>query len=252
LRVFAVSDIHIDYEENRRWLHGLSKAEYTDDVLILAGDVTDIFPLLLEAFELLTKRFRKVLFVPGNHDLWVHRNNGKDSLDQFYRLAQIAIDYGISTDPLQCGKLSIVPLLGWYDYSFGQPVRELKHLWVDFIACTWPDNLDEAAITRLFVNLNEKHLHVENHTIISFSHFLPRIDLMPSIIPVSKRVVYPVLGTNLLEGQIRRLTSRIHVYGHSHVNMQVKKDGILYLNNAFGYPDETRIAAKRLVCIHEI
>jgi hypothetical protein len=34
--------------------------------------------------------------------------------------------------------------------------------------------------------------------------------------------------------------------------MQVKKDGILYLNNAFGYPDETRIAAKRLVCIHEI
>src|SRR5262245_3159141 len=28
-------------------------------------------------------------------------------------------------------------------------------------------------------------------------------------------------------------------------------DGVNYINNAFGYPSETRIAAKRLVCIYD-
>ena len=28
-------------------------------------------------------------------------------------------------------------------------------------------------------------------------------------------------------------------------------DGVRYVNNAFGYPGETRIAAKRLLCLHE-
>lgn len=37
VRVFTVSDIHIDYDENRRWLHSLSQSDYQADVLILAG-----------------------------------------------------------------------------------------------------------------------------------------------------------------------------------------------------------------------
>ena len=27
-------------------------------------------------------------------------------------------------------------------------------------------------------------------------------------------------------------------------------DDVVYINNAFGYPDETRISAKELLCIH--
>jgi predicted phosphodiesterase len=53
-----------------------------------------------------------------------------------------------------------------------------------------------------------------------------------------------------LEQQIRLLRSDIHVYGHSHVNRRIEIGGITYINNAFGYPSETRIAAKRLLCIH--
>ena len=41
MRVFALSDIHIDYNENANWIANLSPTEYQDDVLILAGDVTD-------------------------------------------------------------------------------------------------------------------------------------------------------------------------------------------------------------------
>lgn len=59
------------------------------------------------------------------------------------------------------------------------------------------------------------------------------------------------MGTRLLEKQIRKLGSDIHVYGHSHVNNRVMKDSTLYINNAFGYPYETRIAAKELKCIFD-
>lgn len=41
------------------------------------------------------------------------------------------------------------------------------------------------------------------------------------------------------------------VYGHSHINRQVFKDNTMYINNAFGYPDETQITAKELKCVFE-
>jgi predicted phosphodiesterase len=56
----------------------------------------------------------------------------------------------------------------------------------------------------------------------------------------------------LIEEQIRRVGSNIHIYGHSHVNCHVTIDGTLYINNAFGYPYETRITAKMLECVFEV
>jgi hypothetical protein len=52
-----------------------------------------------------------------------------------------------------------------------------------------------------------------------------------------------------LERQLRRLRSRIHVYGHSRLNRWMVIDGVTYLNNTLGNPSEGRIAAKRLVCV---
>jgi hypothetical protein len=43
--------------------------------------------------------------------------------------------------------------------------------------------------------MNEARLSVRNDTDISFSHFLPRIDLMPDSIPPKFRLLSPVLGT---------------------------------------------------------
>jgi predicted phosphodiesterase len=41
MRVFALSDLHIDYEVNAGWVKSLSSVDYLDDVLILAGDISD-------------------------------------------------------------------------------------------------------------------------------------------------------------------------------------------------------------------
>jgi hypothetical protein len=97
---------------------------------------------------------------------------------------------------------------------------------------------------------NHVRLHA-GETIISFSHFVPRIDVMPAWIQPWARRLYPVLGTHRLKQQIDRLGSAVHVYGHSHVKRIVRLDGTLHVNNALAYPHETGIASQELACIYE-
>ena len=41
VRVFAISDIHSDAYENKRWLSGLSDSAFRRDVLLVVGDVSE-------------------------------------------------------------------------------------------------------------------------------------------------------------------------------------------------------------------
>ena len=146
MRVFAISDLHVDHAPNARWLSNLSASEYTEDVLMLAGDVADTLHLLQWALKTLAGKFKQVLFVPGNHDIWVLRErNERESLAKFRSVCAVADDYHVSMRPFHYGKLSIVPLFGWYDYSFGVPHEQLQEVWLDFEACIWPEKFGVAA-----------------------------------------------------------------------------------------------------------
>ena len=253
MRVFALSDVHVDYDANAKWVAGLSRADYRNDVLILAGDVTDRLPLLDWCLRTLAERFRTVLFVPGNHDLWVIRDsiNG-DSLQKLGAVRAVVASSGASMAPFRVPGLSIVPLLGWYDGSFGEPSEQLRSMWMDYRACRWPRSMDEKQVSSLFAAENDTAAGGHAGTVITYSHFAPRIDVLPAAIPVAYRFLNPILGTSRLEHQLRALAPTVHVYGHSHVNRRVEIDGVTYVNNALGYPSETLIAARRLVSIHEI
>jgi len=252
MRVFAISDIHVDHAANAKWIAEMSGSDYREDVLILAGDVTDALPLLAWCLETLARLFKKVLFVPGNHDLWIVRDStSRTSLHKFERVAEVVEANGGSMLPMFERGLAIVPLFGWYDYSFGEPSEELRSIWMDYRACRWPPAFRDEDVARYFDALNDDHVAGAASKVITFSHFVPRLDVMPMFIPPSKRLLYPVLGSTRLESRLRRLKSSLHVYGHSHVNRNVRIDGVSYVNNAFGYPDETGITAKRLLCVHE-
>lgn len=251
MRVFALSDIHIDYDANAAWVAKLSTADYRDDVLILAGDVTDTLRKLDWCLKTLVQRFRKVLFVPGNHDLWVIRDHPqKTSLQKFDEVAAVVQWSGASMETFRDRDLAIVPILTWYDYSFGEPSEELRAIWMDYRACRWPSGFKETDVAAHFAALNE-NAAPPDHKVITYSHFVPRLDLMSPYAPCAARQLYPILGSTALDRQLRALNSSIHVYGHSHVNRHMTIDGVTYINNAFGYPNETFIASKRLVCIHE-
>jgi len=252
MRIFALSDIHVDYNMNAKWVANISTTDYRDDVLILAGDITHSLPLFDWCLNTMAKRFRKLLFVPGNHDLWVLQEAPeKDSLQKLEDISAIVESSGASMKPLRERNVSIIPLLAWYDYSFGEPGEQLRSSWRDYHACRWPNEVSEKEVAAHFAGRNKQQVSAAGDTVITFSHFLPRIDLMPEYIPAKIRSLYPVFGTIQLELQLRVLNSRIHIYGHSHFNRNVNIDGVSYINNAFGYPNETRIASKRLLCIHE-
>ena len=145
-------------------------------------------------------------------------------------------------------------------FSFDSSSDYLQERWMDFFVCKWGDAFDdleafserESAVTAFFLALNKPHLSLNNKMIISFSHFLPRIDLMPEFIPPIHQRLYPVLGCNELDDQIRQLGSSMHVYGHSHFNRHVELEGVTYINNAFGNPGEERITGKLLKCVYEV
>ena len=239
MRLFAVSDIHIDHPGNRRWLDGLSGSDYRDDVLILAGDVSDSLALLEHCFHTLTRRFQRVLFVPGNHDLWVLRDRpGLESFGKLELIRALAAEHGVAMGPVHCGAVSIVPLLSWYDESFGRPEPELLERWMDFRACRWPAGMDAREVNARLLATNEPALCVRNQTVISFSHFVPRLDLLATRATATTRLLQPVMGSTSLEAQLRRLMPTLHVYGHSHRGVDTTVDGIRYVNRALGYPTE--------------
>jgi len=248
MRLFALSDVHIDYPDNARWVEALSNADYRDDVLILAGDLTEHRRLLAWSLEQFAAKFRQVLFVPGNHDLWVRcETELRCSLRKFEAVRRIAEDAGVSMRPCRYGDTVVVPLLGWYDYSFGVPEDDLYMMWMDYRACSWPEGFDAQRLTAHFLGMNPAALAEPAPRVVTFSHFLPRIDLIPSFVPRAMRTLDPVLGSDRIERQLRALGSSLHVYGHSHINRRVLIDGVLYVNNAFGYPQETSIAGRRLL-----
>ncbi len=265
MRIFAISDVHVDYDVNLKWVHSLSQFDHRDDLLILAGDVSHKQALLAECLSALTRRFRAVLFVPGNHDLWVLGEDAqRSSLQKFDEVAATVEACGASMAPQQFGGTLLIPLQGWYDYSFGEPSDRLQDLWMDFRACRWPAGWKAADVARHFERMNPvdrpQPLSVSGDAaasepitkVITFSHFLPRIDLVPAYVPAKYRVLDPVLGSTRLDDQLRRFQPHVHVYGHSHINRSLRIEGVTYINNALGYPQEERIASRLLVQINPL
>jgi hypothetical protein len=84
--------------------------------------------------------------------------------------------------------------------------------------------------------------------VITFSHFLPRQDLIFSTPeerrsdPLVSRDETPtfnftrVAGDARLDRQLRRIGSVMHVYGHQHRNRWRSVDGVLYVSNCLGTP----------------
>jgi hypothetical protein len=233
MRVFATSDLHTDYTENFRWLTQLSDTAYRNDALIVAGDVSDRLEIIRVTLLLLRSKFRHVLFTPGNHELWV-RNAAINSIDKLQQVLQLCEEIDIATTPRRFRELWIVPLFSWYDGVYDPEMKA----WADFHLCRWP-----AGVQRLpdyFLRLNEPHVKSYDGQVITFSHFIPRADLLPP--PEYLRISWlaHVSICKALDAQIRKLNSSVHVCGHTHTTFDRVIDNVRYVQNAVRYPKERR------------
>jgi len=261
MRIFALSDLHVDYPENFDWVKSLSHSDYTGDVLLLAGDVSHDESLLCRTLELLRTRFQEVAFVPGNHDLWLRGSSRENSLAKFYALLECCKALGISTRPhVSAGCVCIVPLHAWYVQPhegegslFVEKQGEDPNLgmWADKRAVRWPDLAEHQTPASLFLSMNATAVPEPcQGPVITFSHFLPRSELMfwtdeefaatglSRVDPQPRFNFSRVAGCRGLDAQIRSLGSTLHVYGHQHRNRDRLIEGVRYVSHCLGYPRE--------------
>ena len=112
LRLWALSDLHVSHAENRDALENLPARP--DDWLILAGDVTHGAQRLESCLARLTPKFRQVVWVPGNHELWTMPDAPPElrGVALYEHLVGIARNHGVLTpeDPYPVVELREVTL----------------------------------------------------------------------------------------------------------------------------------------------
>jgi Icc-related predicted phosphoesterase len=250
MRILAISDLHTDFKENWQLVEQISKSSYKDDVLIVAGDIADQIEVIKRTLALLRSKFKMVFYTPGNHELWVRAEN-YDSIEKLSRILRLCDSLDVQTSPARVNNIWIVPLFSWYDLGFDTDKTEggLEG-WADFHFCKWPQGITKEF--EYLLKLNLPNIKPYDAPVISFSHFLPRLELLPSREHLRFKGLPKVAGCHLLERQIRELKSITHVFGHSHINRDCVIDGVRYVQNALSYPRERSAASLLLKKILEL
>ena len=124
MALFAISDLHIGYAINRAAIAQMG--HHLDDWLVLAGDIGETVGQLELAFDLLQPKFRQLIWVPGNHELWSRREEPDlAGLRKYEALVDACRRRGVLTPedpyPLFIGARDtrrLAPIFALYDYSF--------------------------------------------------------------------------------------------------------------------------------------
>ena len=97
MNLWAISDLHVGYEENRRAVQAMPA--HPDDGLIIAGDTGETPAHLDFVLRTLRPRFAQVVWTPGNHDLWTPTNwtPGQRGVPHYERLVALCQKYGVLT-----------------------------------------------------------------------------------------------------------------------------------------------------------
>ena len=166
-RVFAWSDLHVDYPQNLQRIAELSDADFKHDTIMVAGDVSSDLRKVTTCLEHLRNKFRRVAFVPGNHDLWVSRSDGMDSLGKLQQLHEICDQLGVHVRPFEAplngGTVRIFPLLSWYikpedgngSLYVPKPGEDpTLRMWADNQRIKWPSLPEFETPAELMLQLN--------------------------------------------------------------------------------------------------
>lgn len=204
--LYCISDLHCSARENMAWLEGLTARPHA--ALIVAGDVDEDLGVVDAALRLCARKFGVVFYCPGNHELWLCDDGAhRDSLAKLDAVLAVAERAGCRTTAATIGigggarTARVVPLLAWHHRSFDTepPITcwaglpGARDCLSDFHNCRWPRGLDDDSedVARAVDALNDARSPPDPadragvDDVISFSHFLPRLELLPE-----KRFMY--------------------------------------------------------------
>lgn len=252
MKLYAISDLHLGHGHNRQALAQMPA--YPNDWLIVAGDTGETEAHLIDALQLLTNRFARVLWTPGNHDLWTLPTN-PDALRgeaKYRRMVQICRDFGVLTpeDPFitwpgTATPYVLAPIFLLYDYTFRPPhvAEEDALAWAEEenIVCAdevvlHPDPYPtRSAWCEARCRYTEQRLTevAGQGQLILINHFPLRYDL--AVLPRIPRFSLWCGTTRTEDWHIRFPVAGV-IYGHLHIRNTQMRDGVRFEEVSLGYP----------------
>jgi 3',5'-cyclic AMP phosphodiesterase CpdA len=254
--LFAVSDLHISYAENRRIVNDL-QPESDEDWLIVAGDVGEIFGDVEKALRLLRQRYAAVIWAPGNHELWTHKDDPVQLRGEarYQALVRMCRDNGVHTPEDEFpvwhgagGPVTVAPLFQLYDYSWLAPgtttkKESLEYAYGTGVVCTdemllhpdpYPDRESWSAARVAESERRLAALAPDERTVL-VSHW-------PLVRQPTDVLWFPEFaqwcGTTRTADWHTRFRAEVAVYGHLHIPRSTRYDGVRFEEVSLGYPRE--------------
>jgi predicted phosphodiesterase len=256
MALYALSDLHIANDVNRQALLDLP-GHGADDWLILAGDVCERLEHLAFAFDVLGRRFGRLIWVPGNHELWTETRDGVPlrGVAKYEALVSLARDFGVLTpeDPFALwqgpdGPCVLVPLFLLYDYSFRPDgiaeqdavawARASRVRCSDEVLLSPAPYAGRADWCRDRIALTRRRLETElppGLPTVLINHFPLRQDLA-TLPRIPRFSIW--CGTRATQDWPQRYRALACVHGHLHLPRTHWRDGVRFEEVSLGYPRE--------------
>ena len=270
-RLLAISDLHIGYPENRAYADALAPAD-PGDWLIVAGDVGEVFADVGFVLASLANRFAKVIWTPGNHELWTLPSDpvAVRGVARYQALVAVCRRFGVLTPddgfPVwdgPGGPVTVAPLFTLYDYSFaraGTPVDRAPGPAGDQAGRDAADHAAAVAAARAagIRPADEGRLHADPYPslaawcrdqVAASEARLAAVDgpvVLAGHWPLTRDPVAalrhpqyaPWCGTTRTAAWASRPGVRAVVYGHLHIPRSTVRDGVRFEEVSVGYPRE--------------
>jgi 3',5'-cyclic AMP phosphodiesterase CpdA len=254
MNLWAISDLHLGFRANRDALADLPP--HGPDWVILGGDVGETEEHLDFAIDAFTRRFARVIWVPGNHELWTMpaRAGREDARGEakYDRLVALCRRRGVLTpeDPYPVwngpgGPLVVAPLFLLYDYSFrpDEVPAEGAVAWAEEKGIVATDEQmlhpdpypSKAAWCAARVAYTERRLEAlgAGTRLVIVNHFPLHEDLLKLRL-LRRFSIW--CGTRATRSFHTRFPVEAVVYGHMHRRATDVLDGVRFEEVSLGYP----------------
>lgn len=246
MRVYGLSDLHVGHAVNRESL--LRLGSFPGDWCIVGGDVGESEAHLRFVLDALGERFERLVWVPGNHELWT--TDGLSGVAKYDRMVAVCREYGALTpeDPyvqIPGTGLLLVPLFLLYDYSFCpvgmSPEEAIRWAAEGGIVCAdeqrllpfpWPSRQAWCAARLADARARLGRLPPGTRTFL-VNHWPLRQDLC-RLFKIPRFT--PWCGTVQTEDWHTRYNAEIVVSGHLHMRATDWRDGVRFEEISLGYP----------------
>ena len=254
------SDLHIDQWDNtldvknpcgevKHFPYSFKKT--INRILIIAGDISDDIDLSIKYLNDQSVNYERILFVDGNHEHVSAYPNLLETEYIYNKIKELNNDkiVYLPKTHYKLGKTIFIGYCGWWDYdsnnnnSVNNALKYFKE---------WIPELSETTNSLSFINNVMKNSFAQHELIKNYLEIYQNDESIDNIVVVTHTVPLKELAldeSGVLEtscqlqskaknliGKYSKLTKWI--FGHTHNNLSLNKDGVHFVTNPRGRPED--------------